>query len=94
MKEVLTIAGPTLETGSAVAVKEWCINTAAVDPATQVDPRQQRGRLAVPLGAHDQPAAAAIQLTSGIGESYTPTVIGADGAVYAVNNAMLFSIGR
>ena len=35
-----------------------------------------------------------IQLTSGIGESYTPTAVGADGAVYAVNNAVLFSIGR
>ena len=35
-----------------------------------------------------------IRLTSGIGESYTPTAVGADGAVYAVNNAVLFSIGR
>ena len=33
-----------------------------------------------------------IRLTSGIGESYTPTAIGADGAVYAINNAVLFSI--
>ncbi len=32
MKEILTIAGSTLEAGSAIAVKEWCINTAAVDP--------------------------------------------------------------
>ncbi len=27
------------------------------------------------------------------GEAYTPTVIGPDGAVYAVNNAQLFSCG-
>jgi hypothetical protein len=27
-------------------------------------------------------------------ESYTPTAIGADGAVYAVNNAVLFSVAR
>ena len=34
MKEVLTILGVTFEPGSAVAVKEWCINAAAVDPLT------------------------------------------------------------
>jgi len=35
-----------------------------------------------------------IQLTSGVGEAYTPTAIGADGAVYAINNAVLFSIAK
>ncbi len=35
MKEVLTILGPTLEAGSAAAVREWCVNTVAVDPATR-----------------------------------------------------------
>ena len=35
-----------------------------------------------------------IQLTSGLAESYTPTAIGPDGAVYAINNAVLFSLGR
>ena len=34
-----------------------------------------------------------IQLTSGIAESYTPTAVGADGKVYAINNAVLFAIG-
>jgi hypothetical protein len=33
-----------------------------------------------------------IRLTSGLGEAYTPTAIGADGAVYAINNATLFSV--
>ncbi len=35
-----------------------------------------------------------IQLTSGIGEAYTPTAVGADGTVYAVNNAVLFSVAK
>jgi hypothetical protein len=27
-------------------------------------------------------------LTSGIGEAYTPTIVGVDGVVYAINNAI------
>ncbi|HSC63094.1 MAG TPA: hypothetical protein VLD35_05620, partial [Caldimonas sp.] len=94
MKEILTIAGPTLEPGSTRAVKEWCINTAAVDPLTKSilvnseDGYLYRWDLSV------NRLTQRIQLTSGIGESYTPTAIGADGAVYAVNNAVLFSIVR
>jgi hypothetical protein len=32
-------------------------------------------------------------LSSGIGEAYTPTVIGSDGTAYAINDAILFAIG-
>jgi hypothetical protein len=35
-----------------------------------------------------------VRLTSGLGESYTPTAIGADGTVYAINNAVLFAVGK
>lgn len=35
-----------------------------------------------------------ITLSSGIGEAYTPTVIGSDGTVYAVNFAVLNAIGQ
>ena len=33
-----------------------------------------------------------IMLTAGLGEAYTPTLIGVDGTVYAINNATLFAI--
>jgi hypothetical protein len=33
-------------------------------------------------------------LTTGLGEAYTPTIIGVDGIVYAINNGTLFAIGR
>ena len=95
MREVLTILGPTPEPGAyGGAVKEWCINTAAVDPLTKsVLVNSEDGylyRWDLTLNRFTQ----RIQLTSGIAESYTPTAIGADGAVYAINNAVLFSIGR
>jgi hypothetical protein len=94
MKEILTIAGPTLEPGSAIAVKEWCINTAAVDAARKSILVNSEDGFLYRWDLSANKLTQRIQLTSGIGESYTPTAIGADGAVYAVNNAVLFSIGR
>jgi len=34
-----------------------------------------------------------IVLTPGLGEAYTPTAVGPDGQVYAINNATLFAVG-
>src|SRR5205085_1757396 len=34
-----------------------------------------------------------VTLTGGVGEAYTPTVIGPDGTVYAINDATLFAVG-
>jgi glucose/arabinose dehydrogenase len=94
MSEVLTIAGvtPDPEFGGS-AVREWCINTAAVDPQTDsVLVNNEDGKLyRWDLGTNT--FTEQITLTSGIGEAYTPTVIGADGKVYAINNATLFAVG-
>jgi hypothetical protein len=35
-----------------------------------------------------------VVLTSGLGEAYTPTIIGPDGTAYAVNDAILFAVGN
>ena len=35
-----------------------------------------------------------VVLTAGIGEAYTPTIIGPDGTVYAINDATLFAVGE
>jgi hypothetical protein len=54
MQEVMTIAGPTPDPEfigtHPNAVKEWCINTAVVDPATDSILGQQRRREALPMG--------------------------------------------
>ena len=93
MKEVLTIAGPTPVPGG-VGVYEWCINTMAADPATKsVLVNSEDGLLyRWDLGANK--LTQSIRLTAGLGQAYTPTLIGADGAVYAISNARLFAVTR
>jgi hypothetical protein len=94
MKEVLTLLGPTFESGASGPVKEWCINTAAIDPLTKSILVNSEDGFLYRWDMVTHRATQRIRLTSGIGESYTPTAVGADGAVYAVNNAVLFAIAR
>lgn len=95
MREVMTVAGPTPDATwpSSGAVREWCINTAAVDPIGRaVFVNNEDGilyRWDMATGTLSQ----SIVLTPGLGEAYTPTVIGPDGTVYAINNATLFAVG-
>jgi hypothetical protein len=91
MREVLTVAGPTPD-GPPPAVKEWCINSAVVDPATRSilagseDGKLYRWDLAT------NTLSQTLVLTPGLGEAYTPTLVGPDGMVYAINNATLFAV--
>lgn len=93
MREVITVLGVTADPNYGGGVKEWCINTAAVDPATSsVLMNSEDGylyRWHLPTNTLSQ----RIRLNNGYAQSYTPTIVGADGRVYAVNNARLFSIG-
>lgn len=95
MKEVLTIAGVTPDPDfGGNAVREWCINTAAVDPATgSVLVNSEDGKL-YRWDLRTNSFTEQVTLTAGIGEAYTPTIIGADGTVYAINNATLFAVGK
>jgi hypothetical protein len=96
MKEVETIAGPTPDPEYIAthpnAVREWCINAAAVDPtdgivlANSEDGHLYRWDLATNTLTQN------IDLTAGIGEAYTPTLIGPDGTVYAINDAVLYAV--
>jgi hypothetical protein len=96
MQEVLTIAGKTRDTRPglpASAVREWCINTAAVDPSTKsIIANSEDGKL-YRWDLTTNQFSQSITITGGIGEAYTPTVIGNDGTVYAINRAVLFGIG-
>ena len=93
MSEVLTIAGPT-PNGPFPSVKEWCINSAAVDPKTgSVLANSEDGKL-YRWDLSSNTLSETVVLTPGLGEAYTPTVIGVDGTVYAINNATLFAVGK
>ncbi len=94
MREVQTILGPTFESGSSGPVKEWCINTMAVDPFTQSVLVNNEDGVLYRWDLATNSFTQHIRLTSGLGEAYTPTAIGADGAVYAISNATLFSVAK
>jgi hypothetical protein len=76
------------------AVREWCINTAVVDPFTRsVIVNSEDGSL-YRWDLRANILSESIKLSGGIGEAYTPTAIGPDGTVYAINDAVLDAIGK
>ena len=93
MKEILTIAGVTPDP-TFPFVREWCINTAAVDPFTRSvlvnseDGNLYRWDLTTNTFSEE------IELqTVGVLEAYTPTAVGPDGTTYAINRSVLFAVG-
>ncbi|HEY2013724.1 MAG TPA: hypothetical protein VGH38_09505, partial [Bryobacteraceae bacterium] len=93
MKEVMTILGPTSNAPEG-GVKEWCINSAAVDPATMSILANSEDGKSYRWDLSTNTFSQSLMLSSGIAQAYTPTVIGADGTVYAIQNATLFAIGQ
>src|SRR5262249_23445702 len=98
MRQVLTVTGPTPDAEAPPgdfpnAVREWCINTAAVNPGTNTiffdsgDGQLSRWNLI------STSLAQSVVLTPGIGEPYVPSVVGPDGTVYTLNGGTMFAIG-
>ena len=94
MKEVLTILGPTPDPEAPGGVKEWCINSAAVDALTHSVLVTSEDGVLYRWDLATNQLSQQIRLTSGLGQAYTPTAIGADGAVYAIADSTLFGVGR
>jgi hypothetical protein len=92
MREVLTILGPTLDAGSATARREWCINTMAADPLRKSILANNEDGVLYRWDLATNTLSQSVRLTSGLGQAYTPTLVGADGAVYAISNATLYSV--
>jgi len=94
MREVITILGPTPDPNFPGGVREWCINSAAVDV----------GRRSAIINCEDgscyrwnfttNTLTEAVSLTAGIGEAYTMTIVGPGGICFAINNATLYALGN
>lgn len=97
MKEILTIAGPTPDEDQVGqfpnAVREWCINTAAIDPFTKCALVNNEDGVLYRWDFTTNTFTESVVLTLGRFEAYTPTLIGPDGTVYAINDARLFAVG-
>ena len=88
MKEVITVLGPTPNDGLP-GVHEWCINTAAIDQVNKCAVVNSEDGNAYRWDFTTNTLSAPLNLAPPTGEPYTPTLIGPDGSVYAINNGTL-----
>ena len=75
------------------AVREWCINAAAVNPETKsvFAPSEDGHLYRWDMAANS--LSEAVKLSPGIGEPYVPTIISPDGTVITLNGGTLFAVG-
>jgi hypothetical protein len=95
MAPVVSVLGPTpYPGGQRGAVYEWCINNAATDARTAtVVANSEDGKLYL-WDLRRNRLSQSIRLNPPRPEAYTPTVIGPDGTVYAINDSTLYAVGR
>jgi hypothetical protein len=95
MKAVQTILSPVHFPGAPAGARyEWCINSAVVDPADDSVIVNSEDGILYRWDLARNTLAEKIRLNRPRPEAYTPTIIGPDGTVYAINNATLYAIGR
>jgi hypothetical protein len=92
MREVMTIIGPTLDAGSPTARREWCINTMAADPARKSMLANNEDGVLYRWDLTTNTLSQNVRLNAGLGQAYTPTLVGADGGVYAISNGILYAV--
>jgi hypothetical protein len=95
MKPVQTILSPVHVPGEPAGARyEWCINSAVVDPADSSVIVNSEDGILYRWDLARNTLSEQIRLNGPRPEAYTPTLIGPDGTVYAINNATLYAIGR
>ncbi len=96
MREVQTIIGTTPDVENPTvtnAIREWCINAAAVNPATGCVYFDSEDGHLYSWHLATNSMSQAVTLTAGVGEPYVPTTIGPDGTVYSLNGGNMFAVG-
>jgi hypothetical protein len=95
MREVETILSPVHVPGApAGATYEWCITAAVVDATTSSVIINNAAGKAYRWDLANNTLAEMLTLNKPRSEAYTPTLIGPDGTVYAINNSTLYAIGK
>ncbi len=98
MKEIITIAGITPDTdylvGHPNAVREWCLNSVAIDTFKHSAILNNEDGKVYRWDLHTNTLTEPLRISAGIGQAYTPTIIGVDGTVYAIGDGFLFAIGE
>jgi hypothetical protein len=95
MNEILLKPGPTKDPdfpGLPNAVREWCINAGAVDPFTKSAIANSSDGKVYRWDLTTNVLTQAMDLQPQTLESYTTTLVGTNGTVYAINRAILFGI--
>jgi hypothetical protein len=98
MNEVITVTGvtpdPNNDSEFPDAVREWCINSAVIDPVTKCAIVNSEDGNVYRWDFTTNSLRQAVTLSSGVGEAYTPSLSGTDGTAYVINNAQVFAIGQ
>src|SRR5215831_17667397 len=95
MNAVQTILSPVQVPGAPAGARyEWCINSAVVDPADDSVIVNNEDGVLYRWDLAQNTLAVMITLNNPQPEAYTPTIIGPDGTVYAINNSTLYAVGR
>lgn len=95
MQEVRTVLSPLHPPNTPTSARyEWCINSIAVDPATGVAIANNEDGHLYRWDLDSGQLTDQIRLNIPRGQAYTSTVIGPDGTSYAIQNAILYAVGR
>jgi hypothetical protein len=94
MREVITILGPTPDPSFPGGVREWCINSAAVDVARRSAIVNCEDGKCYRWDFTTNTLLEQMTLTAGVGEAYTMTIVSPRGVCFAINNAILFALGQ
>jgi hypothetical protein len=95
MKEVLTILSPANVPGQRKsATYEWCINSAVVDVANKSVIANAEDGYSYRWDLTTNKLSEKLNLNPPTSEAYTPTLIGPDGTVYAINDGVLYALGN
>lgn len=95
MTAVQTVMSPVHFPGAPAGARyEWCINSAVADPADDSVIVNNENGVVYRWDLASNTLAEKIRLNGPQPEAYTPTIIGPDGTVYAINDSTLYAVGR